>query len=69
MGSAATKAKRKWNRNHYTNVTIAMNPKIAANLKADCNEKGISVTSVITMLITEYLNTEAQPPKESEEQR
>ncbi len=58
MGSAATKAKRKWNREHYTNVTVALNPVLAAELKADCRGKGVSVSSVIDGLVAQYLSTE-----------
>ena len=58
MGTAATKAKRKWNNEHYTNVTVAMNPELAARLKEACKEKGVSASSVITGLVAGYLDTE-----------
>lgn len=64
MGTAATKAKRKWNSEHYTNVTAAMNPELAIGLKAHCREKGISVTSVITELVAGYLDAGIPAPKE-----
>jgi hypothetical protein len=64
MGTAATKAKRKWNNEHYTNVTAAMDPELAAKLKENCKENSVSVTSVITELVAGYLNTEAPEPKE-----
>ena len=57
MGTAATKAKRKWNSEHYTNVTVAMNPELAAKLKNDCKEKCVSVSSVITTLVAGHLDT------------
>ena len=59
MGTAATKAKRKWNKEHYTNVTVALSPELAVKLKESCKEKGVSVTSVITMLVAEYLDGKA----------
>ena len=63
MGTAATRAKRKWNNEHYTNVTVAMNPELAAKLKMHCMEKSISVTSVISGLVAEHLDAEAPAPK------
>jgi hypothetical protein len=63
MGTAATKAKRKWNNEHYTNVTAAMNPELAAKLKENCKDKGVSVTSIITRLVTGYLDAESPPAK------
>jgi hypothetical protein len=62
MGSAATRAKRKWNREHYTNITVAMNPQLAVRLKERCGKEGVSVTSVITGLVTGYLGGEDFPP-------
>lgn len=61
MGSAATRAKRKWNREHYTNITVAMSPQLAARLKERCGKEGVSVTSVITGLVVGYLKDEAFP--------
>ena len=69
MGSAATKAKRKWNNEHYTNVTAAMNPELAAKLKEHCRENGVSVTSVITGLVAGYLDTEAPAPKDKPQKK
>ena len=64
MGTAATRAKRKWNKENYTNITAAMNPELASKLKVDCKGKGVSVTSVITKLVAEYLDTEAPAANE-----
>jgi len=58
VGNAATRAKRKWNSEHYTNVTTAMNPELACKLKEHCKEKGVSVSSVITELVAGYLDIE-----------
>jgi hypothetical protein len=63
MGTAATRAKRRWNKEHYTNVTAAMDPELAARLKESCAREGVSVTSVITRLVTEYLDGNARPSK------
>ena len=67
MGTAATKAKRKWNSEHYTNVTVAMNPELAAKLKEACRERQVSVTSVITELVAEHLDSGTPPPKEKQQ--
>lgn len=64
MGTAATKAKRKYNSEHYINVTAALNPELAAKLKAACKDKDVSVTSVIAELVAGYLGAEVSPPKE-----
>ena len=64
MSTAATKAKRKWNSEHYTNVTVAMKPELAAKLKEHCREEGISVTSAITGLVAGYLDIEVPSLRE-----
>jgi hypothetical protein len=64
VGTASTKAKRKWNSEHYTNVTVAMDPELADKLKENCREQGISVTSAITELVAKYLDAGVPPPKE-----
>ena len=69
MGSAATNAKRKWNNAHYTNITVAMDPELAARLKEGCREKCVSVASVITALVAEYLNTEVPASKEKPQKK
>ena len=69
MGTAATKAKRKWNSEHYTNITAAMNPELATKLKERCMEKGVSVTSVITELVAGYLDTEVAAPKDKPQKK
>ena len=56
MGTAATRAKRKWNKENYTNITAAMSPELASRLKESCRENGVSVTSVITRLVEGYLD-------------
>jgi hypothetical protein len=63
MGTAATKAKRKWNSEHYTNITAAMDPGLAAKLKEKCRERHVSVTSAITELVAGYLGADAPAPK------
>lgn len=69
MGTSATKAKRKWNKEHYTNVTAAMKPEMAAELKQRCQEGSKSVTSVITELVAEYLSMEVPSPKGKAEKK
>jgi hypothetical protein len=69
MGTAATRAKRKWNNEHYTNVTVAMDPGLAAKLKNDCEEKCVSVTSVITGLVAGYLDAEPPAVKEKPQKK
>jgi hypothetical protein len=63
MGTAATRAKRKWNKEHYTNVTVAMNPGLASKLKGKCKEDSVSVSSVITRLVAGYLGAEVPAPE------
>ena len=64
MGTAGTKAKRKWNKEHYTNITAAMNPELASKLKKNCDENGISVTSLITRLVAGHLDADLPVIKE-----
>ena len=69
MGTAATKAKRKWNSKHYTNVTVAMNPELAAMLKEYCVGKKVSMASVITGLVAGHLGAEVSPPNEKPQKK
>jgi len=69
MGTAATRAKRKWNSTHYTNVTAAMKQELAVQFKERCKENGVSVTSVISELVAEYLGTEAATPKDKPQKK
>jgi hypothetical protein len=69
MGNAATKAKRKWNYEHYINITAAMNPELATKLKENCRKQQVSVTSVVTALVAGYLNTETSPPKKKPQKK
>jgi hypothetical protein len=69
MGTAGTKAKRKWNKEHYTNITAAMNPELASKLKTKCEENCVSVTSVITGLVAGYLGIEIPTPKEKPQKK
>jgi len=65
MGTAATRAKRKWNREHYTTVTVALDPRLAATLKEHCKEEGVSMSSVIVGLVSGYLQDKAPSSVES----
>ncbi|MCL1975141.1 MAG: hypothetical protein FWG61_03125 [Firmicutes bacterium] len=69
MGTAGTRAKRKWNKEYYTNVTAAMNPELASKLKKKCKESGVSVTSVITTLVAGYLAVVVLPTKEKAQEK
>jgi len=69
VGTAATRAKRKWNSEHYTNITTAMNPELAIKLKDHCKEKCVSVSSVITELVAVYLDTEVPEHKEKPQKK
>jgi len=69
LGTAATMAKRKWNKEHYTNITVAMNPELASKLKGACKEGGESVSSVITRLVAAHLDAEIPPLKENPEKK
>jgi hypothetical protein len=65
MGTAATRAKRKWNSTHYTNITAAMKKELATAFKEKCKENGVSATSVITELVAGYLRAETTEQKTS----
>ena len=69
MGTAATRAKRKWNSQHYTNVSAAMDQELAAKLKERCRQDSVSVTGVITRLVAGYLEAEPPGPKEKPQKK
>ena len=69
MGTAATKAKRKWNNEHYTSISAAMSKELAARLKEGCRERNVSVSSVITELVAGYLDAEVPAPKDKPQKK
>ena len=65
MSSAANKAKTKWNSQNYTQVKFSVSPELAAQFKSACADNGVSMASVLTHFIAEYVQV-ACPVKTSE---
>ncbi|MCL1981795.1 MAG: hypothetical protein FWG53_01715 [Clostridiales bacterium] len=54
MGNAANMAKTKWNSAHYTQVKIAVDPKIATAFKSACAASGVSMAGELSRYMSQY---------------
>jgi len=71
MGSPSTKAKQKWNNEHYAPISIRVDKRLAAGFKSKCMENGLSVAGVLTEFMEEYCETKVRrhPMKQSSDNR
>ena len=59
MEKPATKAKQKWNAEHYSQVKISVVPEVASAFKAACASSGVSMAQKLS----EYMVTYSQSAK------
>jgi len=52
MGVTSNEAKQHWNRTHYTQIKVSVQPEIAAKFKAKCQTKGVSMASEISRFMS-----------------
>ena len=52
--NAATQAKKRWNKEHYTQVKVHVAPETASAFKLKCQAAGVSMASVISQCMAEY---------------
>jgi hypothetical protein len=55
MGTAATRAKQRWNGEHYQQVKVYAAPDVAKDFKALCEAGGISVSAEISRFMAEKI--------------
>ena len=56
MGKTSNAAKQMWNKNHYTQIKVAVKHQTAAGFKAACATSGISMASELAGFMEEYIN-------------
>jgi len=61
--NAATQAKKRWNKEHYTQVKIHVAPETASAFKLKCQAAGVSMASVISQYMAEYSETAVKRPQ------
>jgi len=54
MGSPSTKAKQKWNSEHYSNVSVRVHKGLAAKFKSKCEENGVAVAGTLAKFMSAY---------------
>ena len=62
MGSPSTKAKQKWNSEHYAHISIRVDKSLAAEFKTKCEGNGASVAGVFAKFMTSYSGVTADRP-------
>ena len=53
---AATQAKKRWNKEHYTAIKVSASPDLAAAFKAACAAADVSMNGMLTQFMVEYSN-------------
>jgi len=71
MGSPSTKAKQKWNSEHYANISIRVDKNLAAKFKSKCKENGMSVAGAMAKFMVGYcdVTVDKPPPKHPKDNR
>jgi len=52
MGRTSNESKQSWNKAHYTQVKVSVQPEIAAAFKKKCQTKGVSMASEIARFMS-----------------
>jgi hypothetical protein len=61
LSTAASKAKQRWNKKHYSQVKVSVFPVVAQRFKAACVSADISMSSALVAFMTAYVDaTDAQ---------
>ena len=71
MGSSSTRAKQKWNNEHYAHISIRVDKSLAAEFKSKCEEAGVSIAGALTMLMLGYRDgtVNSRPSKKTKDNR
>lgn len=64
MAKTSTQAKRKWNKENYTEFRAIIPKEIGMRFREVCNEKGISYNSILTKSIIDFLEENEKNSKE-----
>lgn len=57
MGTAATEAKQRWNKKHYSQVKVSVPPAVAERFKAACALAGTSMSAELARFMVAYADT------------
>lgn len=54
MLNAQTQAKKRWNKEHYTQIKVHVHPETASAFKEKCRINGVSMASVLSQYMADY---------------
>jgi hypothetical protein len=57
IGTAATRAKQRWNSEHYVQVKISVEPELARAFKKSCEDSNVSMAKELSGYMEEYTET------------
>ena len=63
MGKTSNAVKQRWNKEHYTQIKVSVQPKIAEAFKRKCKSDGVSIASEITR----FMREQCDHPRPSEQ--
>ena len=71
MGCPSTKAKQKWNSEHYAQISIRVDKGLAAKFKSKCEANGVSLAGALAKLMADYCDVvvERHPSKQPKDNR
>ena len=62
MGKTSNASKQRWNKKHYVQIKVSVQPEIAAAFKVKCKTDGVSMAGEITRFMREQCG-KPHPPK------
>jgi hypothetical protein len=69
MGTAATKAKQRWNKEHYSQVKVSVFPSVAQGFKEACALSDTSMSAELVRFMAAYANATDELPAAVTEKR
>jgi ssRNA-specific RNase YbeY (16S rRNA maturation enzyme) len=70
MGTAATEAKQRWNKKHYSQVKVSVSPSVAQGFKAACALSDTSMSAELARFMAAYAKaTDALPAPAAEKRQ
>ena len=61
MGKTSNAAKQRWNKEHYVQIKVSVQPEIAEAFKKKCKSDGVSMASEITRFMREQCSQPTPP--------
>jgi len=64
LGKTSNASKQRWNKEHYVQIKVSVQPEIAEDFKAKCKSDGVSIASEIARFMREQCN-KPRPPSQA----